>query len=146
MKILIGVDESPFSKRAIDFLKSMHWPEGTKVVVFSAAQIPVTVWAEAYGAMVPDATYTEHEVRRHEEFTQATAKDLAAYGFTTESKVVTGDPRVEIIDMAEKEKVDLIVVGSHGRTGLAKLMLGSVASHVVAHAPCSVMVVKGGKA
>jgi nucleotide-binding universal stress UspA family protein len=37
---------------------------------------------------------------------------------------------------------DLVVVGSHGRTGLAKLVLGSVASHVVTHAPCSVLVVK----
>ena len=40
---------------------------------------------------------------------------------------------------------DLVVVGSHGRTGLGKLLMGSVASHVVSHAPCTVMVVKAKK-
>ncbi len=47
-----------------------------------------------------------------------------------------------LLDEAARRRVDLIVVGSHGRTGLTKLMMGSVASHIVTHAPCSVLVVK----
>jgi universal stress protein A len=46
------------------------------------------------------------------------------------------------VDEARREKADLIVVGSHGRSGMAKLLLGSVAAHVVSHAPCSVLVVR----
>jgi len=56
-----------------------------------------------------------------------------------------GSTRLEIADVATTGKADLIVMGSHGRTGFSKLLLGSVAAHVVAHAPCSVLVVKGGE-
>ena len=45
-------------------------------------------------------------------------------------------------DVARSEHADLVVVGSHGHTGIAKVLLGSVASHIVSHAPCSVLVVK----
>jgi nucleotide-binding universal stress UspA family protein len=56
--------------------------------------------------------------------------------------VELGDPRSVLIEAARREKSDLLVIGSHGRSGMAKLLLGSVASHVVGHAPCSVLVVK----
>jgi nucleotide-binding universal stress UspA family protein len=59
---------------------------------------------------------------------------------------VRGDPREAIVEAARKTGADLVVVGSHGRTGIGKLVLGSVASHVVTHAPCSVLVVKLKKA
>ena len=51
-----------------------------------------------------------------------------------------------ILEIAHAEHADLIVVGSHGRTGLPKLIMGSVASHIVTHAPCSVLVVKHARA
>ena len=60
----------------------------------------------------------------------------------TESRLPTGDPREVLLRLVDDERVDLIVMGSHGRTGLAKLLLGSVSSHVVTHAHCSVLVVK----
>jgi universal stress protein A len=56
--------------------------------------------------------------------------------------MVQGDPRDALVETARQDRVDLIIVGSHGRTGLSKLLLGSVASHVVSHAPCNVLVVK----
>jgi len=58
-----------------------------------------------------------------------------------ESKVMMGEPFRDICRMAEEEKADLIVMGSHGRTGLAHVLLGSVAERVVRHAPCPVLVV-----
>ena len=66
---------------------------------------------------------------------------LSIKGETT-VKVLPGDPREALVDTVRAENADLLVVGSHGRTGISKLMLGSVASHVVAHAPCDVLVVK----
>ena len=56
--------------------------------------------------------------------------------------MLVGDPREALIEMARREGADLIVVGSHGRSGLTKLLMGSVASHVVTHAPCDVLVVR----
>jgi len=52
----------------------------------------------------------------------------------------SGDPAHEIVQAASDWKADLIVIGSRGRTGLARLLLGSVARKVVAHAPCSVLI------
>src|SRR5207237_10217851 len=53
-----------------------------------------------------------------------------------------GDPASEIVRYAFDAGVDLIVMGTHGRTGLERLLMGSVAEHVMREAPCSVLVVK----
>jgi nucleotide-binding universal stress UspA family protein len=78
----------------------------------------------------------------HQDIASRAEQSLRETGLATEAKVLQGDPRTVIEDLARAEAADLIVVGSHGRTGVAKFLLGSVASHVVSHAPCSVMVVK----
>jgi nucleotide-binding universal stress UspA family protein len=79
------------------------------------------------------------EADRH---TKAAGERIAAPGLTVETAVQEGDPRSVILDAADDWKADLIVVGSHGRTGLKRLVLGSVAQSVVAHASCSVEVVR----
>jgi nucleotide-binding universal stress UspA family protein len=63
-------------------------------------------------------------------------------GFTVDAVVRQGDPRREIVEEAKAWKPDLIVVGSHGRTGISRWLLGSVAEYVVRHAPCSVEVAR----
>ena len=59
-----------------------------------------------------------------------------------ERVVETGDAAAAICQVAERLGVDVIIVGSHGRTGLARLFLGSVSEHVVRHAPCPVLVIR----
>jgi nucleotide-binding universal stress UspA family protein len=59
-----------------------------------------------------------------------------------EHKLLVGDPATSIVDLAESEGVDLIVLGSHGRTGLTRLLMGSVAEAVVRKAKCPVLTVK----
>ena len=56
--------------------------------------------------------------------------------------VRTGDPFEAIIDLAEDRRMDLIVLATHGRTGLRRLLIGNVAEKVVRHAPCPVLTVK----
>jgi nucleotide-binding universal stress UspA family protein len=58
-----------------------------------------------------------------------------------DTKVILGEPFGDICRVAEEEKVDLLVMGSHGRTGMSHVLLGSVAERVVRHAPCPVLVV-----
>ena len=57
-------------------------------------------------------------------------------------ELVTGSPFLQVVRMARKEGVDLIVMGTHGRTGLAHVLMGSVAEKVVRKAPCPVLTVK----
>jgi nucleotide-binding universal stress UspA family protein len=143
MKILIGVDDSPYSKAAVEFVRKMAWPKGSSILVLSAVPPVVGVYAEAY---VPPAQYLEElnndMVRAHQETAAGAERELQATGLHVEGKVLHGDPRTALVETARTEKADLLVVGSHSRTGVTKLLMGSVASHVVSHAPCSVMVVR----
>ncbi len=71
-----------------------------------------------------------------------TAGDLNASGVAVECRVANGVPYIEIIRVAEELHADMIVMGTHGRTGLAHMMIGSVAERVVRKAPCPVLTVK----
>lgn len=59
-----------------------------------------------------------------------------------EHRLIVGDPAAEIVRLAEAEKVDMIVMGTHGRTGLKRLLMGSVAEAIVRRAPCPVLTFK----
>ena len=142
MKILIGVDDSAHSKAALEYVKAMKWPSGTKFVVFAAAA-PVFAYSMVDAGPITWMQTAEEEMTvAAEELTARVERELRDAGLTTEARVVRGDPREAIVDAARTMAADLVVVGSHGRTGLGKLLLGSVASHVVTHAPCTVTVVK----
>jgi nucleotide-binding universal stress UspA family protein len=67
---------------------------------------------------------------------------LTERGLQARAEVRCGDPAHEIVGAAIEDEADLIVLGSHGRTGLERLLIGSVARTVVTHAPCSVLVAR----
>ena len=69
---------------------------------------------------------------------------LRAAGLSAEADRREGDAATEILAAAVVSEADLIVIGSHGRTGLARLVLGSVARNVLQHATCSVLIVHEG--
>ncbi|HEY2972019.1 MAG TPA: universal stress protein [Pyrinomonadaceae bacterium] len=77
-----------------------------------------------------------------ERLTNEVAEAARASELAVEMAVRHGDPRSVIIDEATEWQADLIVIGSHGYTGIKRLLLGSVAQSVVSHAPCSVEVVR----
>jgi nucleotide-binding universal stress UspA family protein len=113
------------------------------VLAASSVRPEVGAYTEVYAAgAAPAQQFYEDQVRHHQELVSRAEQKLQGTGLKTEARILHGDPRVALVDTARTEGADLIVIGSHGRTGLAKLLLGSVASHVVTHAPCSVMVVK----
>lgn len=57
-----------------------------------------------------------------------------------EHRLVMGDPATEIVAVAQAEQAELVVMGTHGRTGLSRFLMGSVAESVVRHAPCPVLI------
>jgi nucleotide-binding universal stress UspA family protein len=143
MKILIGVDDSEQSKRAVETVRGLPWPSGTVAIVASVVRPFLTAYPEVYAVLTPEMMATEQELRdRQRGWADEVAGELKKAGLQTDVRVPDGDPRKELVELAKKEHADLVVVGSHGRTGLSRLVLGSVASHVVTHAPCSVLVVK----
>jgi nucleotide-binding universal stress UspA family protein len=143
MKVLIGVDDSRHSRATLEFVQKMSWPGETRMLVVSA----LAPEAPGFGAYEPAAAVraagmVEGIRELQEELVTRSRKTLTEAGLHADGRVIEGDPREALLEEARQESVDLIVVGSHGRTGLEKLLMGSVASHVVAHAPCSVLVVR----
>lgn len=143
MRVLVGVDDSAYSQAALNWIEGMAWPAGTEFIVLCAARTPIYAYPMTD---LPTPGYTkeilEEQQKLHEEVAKRFERPLRERGFETRALAPQADPRTALVDTATSEHADLIVVGSHGRTGITKLVLGSVASHVVTHAPCSVVVVR----
>ena len=142
MRILLAVDGSTPSQDAIDEVASRPWPTSSMARVISVVRTyipPATEFVPA--ALTPQDIWQQHE-KDAQQIADAAAERLRPAGLSVDKAVRQGDPRTVIVDEAAEWGADLIVVGSHGHTGLTRLLLGSVAQAVVAHAPCSVEVVR----
>ena len=125
-RVLLATDGSPHSEAAA----------GTAGHLARQAGLPVTVVSVVTGS---------HSAARRQEAEQAVASKverLKGMGVAAEGKIVEGRPDEAIVKAAEDVGADLIVMGSHGRTGLAKVLLGSVAERVIGQAICPVLIVK----
>ena len=142
MKILIALDASAHSDKALDFAARMRWPAGSRVIVLSVLQPVINALVSPFETSAVEAELLEQQRQRLETLVSGAERRLREIGMSTEGRVVAGDPREVLIQLARAERADLMVVGSHGHTGITKWMLGSVSGHVVTHAPCSVLVVK----
>jgi nucleotide-binding universal stress UspA family protein len=76
------------------------------------------------------------------EFVDMAKKAAEKEGIEVETLIRTGVPHEVIVNTAAQKDVDLIVIGSHGRTGITKLLMGSVTERVIGHAKCAVLVWK----
>ena len=143
MNVLIGVDDSSYSGAAIAYVAGAAWPEATRFLVLSAVA-PIFGLPDEGPPAHAIAQLMKEQEKYHKEIADGAADRLRKAGLTVEARMVVADPRAALLDAAKSENVNLVVVGSHGKTGIKKLLLGSVASHVVTHAPCSVLVVREG--
>ncbi|HEY6194102.1 MAG TPA: universal stress protein [Candidatus Eisenbacteria bacterium] len=142
MKIMIAVDGSECSEPVVEFVARMRWPAGSRTMVVSVANAAASMVAAPFEAAAASAEIEAMDVREHEELVANASHALTVAGMPCETKVVMGEPASALLQAVRDESVDLLVVGSHGRTGFTKLLLGSVSAHLVSHAPCSVLVVK----
>lgn len=143
MKILLAVDGSPPSQAAIDEVAHRSWPAATTVRILSVIQPYTPPATEVVLAGATLEAIRKGQATEAERLTKQAGEQIAGTGrLSVETDVREGDPRTVVVDAADEWKADLIVVGSHGRTGLKRLVLGSVAQSVVAHAHCSVEVVR----
>ncbi len=140
MKLLLAMDDSKFSQAAANFIAGQIRPQGNQVRVLHVVEPAVVSeppqMSRGYYPEVQDL------LPAAEELVQQTAKTLTAAGFSVTTSVVIGDARNLILDAATEWNADLIILGSHGRTGLGRFFLGSVSEAVARHAPCSVQIVR----
>jgi nucleotide-binding universal stress UspA family protein len=146
-QIVLGWAGSSCATRAADLLSL--WPifAGSRVRVVSVADFEVPWWSGFPEAGSPEVMPMYLEAadasrRQHDELAREMAVRLQASGFMAEADRRDGDAATEILAAANASKADLIVIGTHGRTGLKRLVLGSVARNVLHHAACSVLIVR----
>ena len=143
MRILLAIDNSPHSDAAAKSVQDRPWPTDSAVRVLSVVQTSfLSAGSNAGEGILNYRELTESFVKEAQELVDLTAVKLEILGLSIDARVRQGDPRKEILDEAEDWRADLIVVGSHGQTGVQRWLVGSVAEHVVRHAPCSVEVVR----
>jgi universal stress protein A len=137
--VMVAVDFSETSKNALAYGKNLARAFGGRLHVLHVADVISTSAAQFYpeGPGDPEAKAVElgtRQLRTH----------LIAEGvIDARAEVrVAPDPAEEIVDYAKEIHADVIVVGTHGRTGVSRLIMGSVAEHVVRTSPCPVLVVR----
>lgn len=134
-KIVVATDGSRFStpamERAIDFAKSY----GGDLIVVSVVDVPSEFYAESPKAL-------DGMIQEAKAFVSNAKKQADGAGVKTGTVVREGEAFRVITDLARDTGADIIVMGSHGRTGLRRLLMGSVTEKVIGHTPCPVLVVK----
>jgi nucleotide-binding universal stress UspA family protein len=149
MKILLPIDESSCSSAAVQTVIQQFRPEDAEVRVLHVDEWPKDLptslaFSEGPSAAQQIVTLHEERCRRHRALVGAAARRLEAARFHATTELREGDARHGILDAAAAWKPDLIVLGSHGRRGVARFLLGSVSDNVVRHAACSVQIVRDG--
>lgn len=133
-KILFPTDFSSLSDAALCHATALARDAGAKLIIVHVEEPPAAYGAGEmyYGLPDPD----------NDALVEMLEKIKPGGGVPYEHRMVTGDPATEICRLAEEEGVDMIVLGTHGRTGLRRLLMGSVAEAIVRRASCPVFTFK----
>jgi universal stress protein A len=141
--ILVPVDFSSNAERALDYATMLAKRHGAAIELLHVVDDPFTSGAWTPDSYVPNLTeLLQVLIAQARERLRPQEASLRAQGIRTESWVMSGVPSREIVARAADAGFDLIVMGTHGRTGLAHVVMGSVAERVVRRAPCPVLTVR----
>jgi nucleotide-binding universal stress UspA family protein len=143
MKILLAIDDSKFSEAAIRAVAAQNNPRQAEIHILHVIE-PITLYpdGETWGSGSENVQILEEERERATGMLARASQSLRDAGFTVTTAIEEGNPKVVIIDSAAQRNADLIVVGSHGRKGLDRFLMGSVSETVARHARCSVQIVR----
>ena len=144
MNILLAVDGSDFSQAATQAVISQMRREGAEVLVLRVVEprIFFTPPQMAPGFAPEQDEIIKEDFQRAQESVNQASQALRSAGFSVNTHVVEAEARTGILDIAKEWRADLIVLGSHGRKGLQRFLIGSVAEFVARHADCSVEIVR----
>ncbi len=134
-KILVAFDGSPGALKAFDFATDLAAAFRSELLVVAVIRLPEPTTTLELGAVL-DSMKEQYE----KDF--ATLRARLGEGPTLRTRVEVGHPAEHVVAVAEREGVDLIVMGRRGHTAIARWMLGSVSERVLRYAHCPVTVIK----
>jgi nucleotide-binding universal stress UspA family protein len=133
-RILLATDASKSGEAAAARALDLAEAYGSELQVAAVFEIP-----QIYGEAPAAADWRD----MLQDYVKEVVAKAQSRNISATALVLEGTPYRAITDLAQREKINLIVMGSHGRTGLSRLLMGSVTERVIGHAPCPVLVVKG---
>jgi nucleotide-binding universal stress UspA family protein len=143
MKILLAIDGSEFSQAALRSVIARPWNAGTEVKILHVVEPPSLLIGREMGAYDPEFEMVWKALREQAKvLAEKAAEKLRVAGFQISTQLVEGDPKSQIIDVANEWHADMIILGSHGWSGLNRFLMGSVSEGVVRHAHCSVEIIR----
>jgi nucleotide-binding universal stress UspA family protein len=133
--ILLATDLSPNSKGAENRALELALAYQSKLTILSVMELPTCLYGEAgeLGCSLPES---------RTQFLEELQARAASWGITPEIVIKQGESYKLIVESAKNLGADVIVMGSHGRTGLTRLLMGSITEKVIGQAACPVLVVK----
>jgi nucleotide-binding universal stress UspA family protein len=131
--ILFPTDFSHCGDAALEMATSLALDSGAKLLIVHAEEPLAAYGGGEFYAPMPDSTDELLALLKRVVPTDPQVK--------YEHRLISGEPAHAIVRLADQEHVDMIVLGTHGRTGLTRLLMGSVAEWVVRHATCPVITV-----
>jgi universal stress protein A len=143
-RILVPVDFSPHADRALGYATGLAAKLGATLTFVHVVEDPITSGPWSSDIYIPNLPELRDDLvkragQRLDELTAA----AGASGVAVTAAVLMGQAGQAIVDYAGSGGFDLIVMGTHGRTGVSHLLLGSVAERVMRGAPCPVLTIKG---
>jgi len=138
-KILFPTDFSDVSQKAVKYIKQLKGAGAQEVIVLHVIdEKELLVLSRIPDQYLKITTLMEKEIAKE---LAAVEADMAAEGFSVKLKVKTGKPFTEIMMTATEEKVSIIVVGSHGKSNIGEMLMGSVSENVIRHAKVPLLVI-----
>lgn len=138
MKILVAIDQSGYSQKALEHAVAAALKDKAELFIVSVDEQHYEYAEFAVGVDIEDKFTAIARAIVDKAVDFAKSKGLVAHGELIKAVSAAG----AIIDLAKAKEIDLIVVGSRGRGAIERFLLGSVATRIVTHAACSVLVVR----
>jgi nucleotide-binding universal stress UspA family protein len=142
-RILHPTDLSSASRPAFKQAVEMAKTNGAALEILHVKASPTPVYGGVYMSAVTHAELVASAAAWVRKETDKLLKTARAAGVKATSAIVDGSPYDRIVRAARARRPDVIVMGTHGRTGFSRLLLGSVASRVISTSPCPVLTVRG---
>ncbi|MBI5904491.1 MAG: universal stress protein [Deltaproteobacteria bacterium] len=139
-KVLVPLDGSALAERAVPHAEEIARASGAEILLLQAVGMPMPVVPEA--VLVADARILQEAMRSASEYLERTASPLRKAGIAVRIRVDDRPPADAILHTAEMEDADLIVMSTHGRSGISRLVMGSVAESVLHASRRTLMLVK----
>ena len=150
MNVLLAIDGTKESDAAVDSVSNLTLSAQDHLRVLTVVDMALPLAHDIYSGMITNTVEIEQAAKAAaadalEQTVKLLRESIGGSSPEISTKIRVGSPESHIVEEAEEFGADLVVVGSHGYNRWERLLLGSVSDSVIHHAPCSVMVVRGGE-